>query len=70
MDTLRAPIKELRATTQLRVLFTWEYDRQMILLLEAVKKKGGRVNEAAIQRAERNRDEWLVTRASDPLDFE
>ncbi len=68
VDTLDAPIKELRATDQIRILFAFHYEKEMILLLEADRKKNGTVDDAAIARAKRNLDEWLATGNSDPWD--
>jgi hypothetical protein len=69
VDTLRAPAKELRATNQIRLVFTWEYDEHVILFLDADRKKNGHVDEAVVERALRYRDEWLHSRSSRPLDL-
>lgn len=67
VKNLRGPIHEFRPTKQIRVLFSWEHDRRIILLLDAGRKKNGTVDEKLIERAERFRDEWLATRNSDAL---
>lgn len=67
VDTLEGPIKELRATPQIRLLFSWVEDPKILLLLEADLKKGGRVGPRAIERARANLLEWRVTGSSDPL---
>lgn len=67
VDTLEGPIKELRATRQIRILFSWEEDSKILLMLEADLKKGGRVDSAAIERARANLAEWRATGSSDPL---
>ena len=58
VETLRGGIKELRATDQIRILFAWIYESRTILLLQADRKKDGKVSEAAIVRAKENLDEW------------
>jgi hypothetical protein len=68
IDTLRGPIKELRATRQIRILFSWETKEHIMLLLEGARKKGGRVAKPAVERAEAYRAEWNVTKSSDPID--
>lgn len=68
VDTLRGPIKELRPTKQIRILFSWEEDDNIMLLLEGHLKKNGTVVEAAIHRAEAYLGEWKITKSSDPID--
>lgn len=67
VDTLEGRIKELRATELIRILFSWEEETKMMLLLEADLKKGGRVDARLIERAHANLIEWRATRSSDPL---
>ena len=55
----------LRATNQIRILFTWEKETMTMLLLEADLKKNGKVNEAILQRARNNLAEWKILRSSD-----
>lgn len=68
IDTLRGQIKELRATRQIRILFSWETKERIMLLLEGIRKKGGRVDPAAVERAQAHRAEWKVTKSSDLID--
>jgi hypothetical protein len=58
VETLRGRIKELRATDQIRILFAWIYESRTILLLEADRKRNGKVSETVIARAKENLDEW------------
>ena len=67
VDTLRGPIKELRPTKKIRILFSWEEDDSIMLLLEGDLKKNGTVDEAVIHRAAAYLAEWKVTKSSDPL---
>lgn len=68
VDTLRGPIKELRATRQIRVLFSWEAEGQVMLFLEGERKKGRSIDRAVLERAEAHRAEWKMTKSSDPID--
>ncbi len=65
IDTLEGPIKELRATDQIRILFSWEMETMTMLLLEADLKKNGKVSEGILRRARNNLAEWKVLRSSD-----
>lgn len=65
VETLEGPIKELRATNQIRILFSWEKKTKTMLLLEADLKKNGKVDEAILRRARNNLAEWKILRSSD-----
>jgi hypothetical protein len=69
VETLEAPIKELRATKQIRILFAWQEGSRTMLLLEADAKKNGRVDARVIRRAQANLAEWRITRSSDPIEL-
>lgn len=69
VETLEGPIKELRATNQIRILFAWHEGSRTMLLLEADAKKNGRVDARVIRRAQANLAEWRITRSSDPIEL-
>lgn len=68
VETLKGPIKELRPTKQIRILFSWEEEVKTMLLLEADSKKNGKVDPHAIRRAQANRAEWKIARSSEPIE--
>lgn len=59
VDTISGPIKELRVDKQLRVLFSCEQDRGVMLMLAATRKKNGGIDSRLIQAAVQDREEWL-----------
>jgi len=67
VETLEGPIKELRPTKQIRILFSWEEEVKTMLLLEADSKKNGKLDPHAIRRARANRAEWKIARSSEPI---
>jgi hypothetical protein len=68
VETLEGPIKELRPTKQIRILFSWEEEAKVMLLLEADSKKNGKVDTRAIRRAKANLAEWKITQSSEPIE--
>lgn len=68
VETLAGPIKELRPTKQIRILFSWEEEVKTMLLLEADSKKNGKVDSHAIRRAQANLAEWKITQSSEPIE--
>ena len=65
---LRDRISRLRCRGQPRILFSWEEEQGIVLALEAVRKKNGRIDEGAIDQAVANREAWLKLRRSISLD--
>ena len=59
VDTVWGPIKELRVDKQLRVLFSCEDDRGVMLMLAATRKKNGDIDPRVVQATVERRDEWL-----------
>lgn len=68
VDTLRGPVKELVVDPQVRILFSCLREEAVMVMLEATRKKNGRVDETVVARACRNHEEWLDTRRSAELD--
>jgi hypothetical protein len=68
VKVLDPPIWEIRPTAQIRLLTAWIHQERLALLVEADRKKNGKVDKAAVERAKRNLAEWHVTRASDPFE--
>lgn len=68
VDTLDGPVKELIVDKQVRVLFSPERDRDLLLMLEAERKKNGDVDEEVIRRARENRERWLKGASTASLD--
>lgn len=67
VDTVRGPIKELRVDKQLRVLFSCEEQRGVMLMLAATRKKNGDIDPKLVQTAMESREEWLGAGRSAPL---
>jgi hypothetical protein len=59
VDTLEGPIKEARVDRQLRVLFSLEQDREVLLVYGGERKKSGPVSRTLIEQAQELRDRWL-----------
>jgi hypothetical protein len=68
VKVLESSIWEIRPTAQIRLLTAWIHEERLAVLLEADRKKNGRVDAAVVERAQRNLAEWHVTRSSDPLE--
>jgi hypothetical protein len=66
-DTLSGPVKEYIADKQVRLALSFEKDERVVLMLEAERKKNGVIDPRTIERAVRNRDDWIETHRSVPL---
>ncbi len=67
MDTIDGPVKELRVSKQIRILFTVEQAHRIFLVLEGTIKKNGQVDPEAVGRAKNYRRVWLLKRESLPV---
>lgn len=67
-DTVRGEIKELRVDRQVRILFFWHREDHVVVCVEAERKKNGGLDEEVIERAARNREEWLENHRSKSLE--
>ena len=63
VDTIDGDIKELRVDKQVRLLFSWQHDEGVILMLDGERKKNGKIDQALVERAKRSRQHWIKSKS-------